>query len=106
MADFVTVDSLSSKLSVVGGAVTVLGLGPAGNTAPFGVYVSVTVPPAQYGESCHLELVLEEATGAPAEVPAPPDGTPKPLRMEQDFTFQEPKLPVSDSVKAFLPARA
>ena len=106
IGDFVAVDAMSSKLSVVGGGVTVLGLAPGGNTAPFGVYVSITVPPAQYGESSHVELVLEEAGGAPAEVPAPPDGTPKPLRMGQDVSFQEPNLPVSDSIKTFLPARA
>jgi hypothetical protein len=106
IGDFVAVDALSSKLSVVGGGVTVLGLATGGNTAPFGVYVSVTVPPAQYGESSHVELVLEEAGGAPAEVPSLPDGMPKPLRMGQDVAFHEPKLPGSDSIKMFLPARA
>ncbi len=106
MGDFVAVDATSGKLSMVGGGVTVLGTTPGGNTAPFGVYVSVTVPPAQYGESSHMELVLEEAGGTPVGVPAPPDGTPKPLRLGQGVSFEEPKLPITDSIKAFLPARA
>lgn len=106
MGDYVAVDSVSGKLSLVGGAVTVLGLTPGGNTAPFGIYVSITVPPSHYAETCHLEIVLEDAVGAPVVVESPPDGAPKPLRMGQDLTFKEPKLPASVSIKAFLPARA
>src|SRR5205823_1162275 len=59
-----------------------------GFTAPFGVYVSVTVPPELAGEETALELVLEDSAGEPVGV-AGPTGDVQAIRIGQNITFEE-----------------
>lgn len=104
LADYVAVDEASSKLSVVGGGLSVLGILNSGNTAPFGAYVSVTVPPAHYHARCQLRLALEDSSARPVLVPTLPPGAPEPLRLDRDLEFPAPKLPHGTPAD-FLPTR-
>ena len=52
MAEHVSVDQASKKLSIVGGGIIALGSQHGGGaTSPFGLFVSIAVPAAQYDEA-------------------------------------------------------
>lgn len=105
MADYVSVDQASRKLSVVGGGATVLAA-PAGSdmTSPFGLFVSIAVPSAQYDAQCSVEIVLEDSSGSPVALPSP-SAEPELLRIVRSVKLDEPKLPHETGPRNFLRAR-
>lgn len=88
IADYVSTDD-HGKVTVVGGGLTAVGVNPQlGFTMPFGVYVSVTVPPDLAGEEASLELVLEDANGEPVGIQGP-TGDFQTIRIGQNITFAD-----------------
>lgn len=88
IADYVSIVD-GGKVTVVGGGLTAVNVNPqVGFTAPFGVYVSVTVPPELAGEETALELVLEDVNGEPVGIQGP-TGEAQAIRIGQNITFEE-----------------
>lgn len=112
LADYVGGDD-ARKLNIIGGGLTVIGLlpqpstgMPGGTTAPFGVAVSVSVPPTLYGAEAALEVLLEDSAGVVVSV-AQGEGEPaQVLRMGQTLTFEEPVFPGMNVPRGVIPARA
>lgn len=105
MADHVSVDQSSKKLSIVGGGVAVLASPPGGGrTSPFGLFVSIAVPAAQYGAQCSVEIVLVDSAGNLATL-VTPTSEPEQLRIVRSFRLDQP-TPPSEGPRDFLRARA
>lgn len=87
IADFVNVDT-AGKVNIIGGGIQFLGSDPeTGLTAPFAVYVNVTVTIPMFEEmSAAVQVELVDADGQPVTVPSP-DG-PNMMRFNQDVDFR------------------
>jgi hypothetical protein len=91
MADYAAADT-AGKLNIIGGGLTAIGyVRDTGTTAAFAVVMSVTVPARHFNEACSVELVLEDAAGAPVSLPGPAPGQAQVLRIGQAIQFGEPK---------------
>ncbi len=92
LADYVAVDA-SGKLTAVGAAFTLTGLGPDGHTPPMHVAVLVDVPAHLVGQDFAMSVELrDDGSGAPVLV-AGQDGEPEPLRVAQVMRAQPPAVP-------------
>lgn len=106
MADYASVDTASKKLNIVGGGVSLIGaMARTGGTAPFGLAVTIAIPPTHYDAECDIEVILEDADGNPVSIPSP-TGETQPVRMGQRVKFDAPQLPQESNPKGYLPARA
>lgn len=91
VADYIAIDGLG-KLNVIGGNITAVGLIPlTGLTAPFGISVHVSVPPNLYNSETALEVLLEDSSGNPMQIPGP-TGETQILRIAQNVTLEEKNL--------------
>lgn len=92
IADFVNVDA-AGKVNIIGGGIQFLGSDPeTGLTAPFAVYVNVTVSIPLFDEtSAAVEVVLVDTDGQPVVVPSP-EG-PNIMRFNQDVDFRHTVRP-------------
>ncbi len=92
IADFVNVDA-AGKVNIIGGGIQFLGSDPeTGLTAPFAVYVNVTVSIPMFDEtSAEVEVVLVDTDGQPVIVPSP-EG-PNVMRFNQDVDFRHTVRP-------------
>lgn len=92
IADFVNVDA-AGKVNVIGGGIQFLGSDPGnGLTAPFAVYVNITVSIPMFEEtSAAVEVALVDTDGQPVTVPSP-DG-PNMMRFHQDVDFRHTLRP-------------
>ena len=80
MADYAVSDALG-KVQVIGGGVQVVARDPKnGNTAAFALVVSLTFPPDLYHEQYAFEVVLEDETGSPVQLPQPAGAGPAMVR--------------------------
>lgn len=92
LADYVAADS-NGKLTAVGAAFTLTGLGPDGNTPPQHVAVLVDVPASHLGQDFALGLsLLEEGSDSPVQIPGP-SGQMDALRVAQVVQAQAPSVP-------------
>lgn len=87
IADFVNVDA-AGKVNIVGGGIQFLGGDPeTGMTAPFAVYVNITVSiPVFEGTSAAVEVLLVDTDGQPITVPSPEGENT--MRFSQDVNFR------------------
>lgn len=70
-----------------------------------GIGIMVTVPWAQTNQQHKLEIELLTEDGMPVEPPSPPDGTPKPFRLEMSFNVgRPPNVSVGDNQHVALAA--
>ncbi|MHA7306067.1 DUF6941 family protein [Arthrobacter sp. TMN-49] len=92
IADFVNVDA-AGKVNIIGGGIQFLGFDPAsGLTAPFAVYVSVTVNiPSFEDASASVQVLLVDADGQAVAITGP-DGT-NTMRFSQDVDFRHIDAP-------------
>lgn len=92
LADFVNVDA-AGKVNIIGGGIQFLGSDPeTGLTAPFAVYVNITVSIPMFEEtSAAVEVALVDTDGQPVSVPSP-DG-PNIMRFNQDVDFRHTARP-------------
>ncbi|HUR51587.1 MAG TPA: hypothetical protein VMZ11_05645 [Mycobacteriales bacterium] len=92
LADYIAADA-GGKLTAVGAAFTLTGLGPDGHTPPQHVAVVVDVPPQHLGQDFALGISLvEEGSDAPVLVPGG-TGEPEALRVAQVVQAQAPSVP-------------
>jgi hypothetical protein len=90
IADYAVVDA-AGKLNIIGGGVSTLGyVANVGLTAPFALIAAVSVPPGHYNAECSLEIILEDASGAPVALPGP-SGEAQVMRIGQAVRFDEPR---------------
>jgi hypothetical protein len=113
LADYVSGDPSTRKLNIIGAGLTVIGLVPPTvpglpgvMTAPFGVAVTVSVPPELYGSGASLEVLLEDAQGALVTLPQNDGEVAQPLRLGQALTFEEPLFPGWNVPRGTMQARA
>jgi len=98
IADYASTDA-AGKLNLIGGGLAVIGVqgpqlgGSEGNTAPFGLFVSLAVGPRLYGSECAAELILEDESDQVVAVPTPDSKGSQPMRIAQNIVFEEPNLP-------------
>lgn len=87
IADFVNVDA-AGKVNIIGGGIQSLGLNPAtALTAPFSVFVNITVSIPLFSDSAAaVEVVLVDTDGQPVTV-AGPEGQGI-MRFTQDLDFR------------------
>lgn len=113
IADYVSADAVG-KLNLIGGGLSVIGMqtgqtpgAGTGNTAPFGVVVSIAAEPDMYGSECAFELILEDSSGEQVFLPNPGGkGVHHALRFAHDIVFEEPDFPQIPGVpKRSVPAR-
>lgn len=92
IADFVNVDA-SGKVNVIGGGIQFLGSDfDSGQTAPFSVFVSVTVSIPSFDETqAAVEVVLVDSDGQPVAVPSE-DGS-NVMRFSQSVDFRHTTTP-------------
>lgn len=71
IADYANADTVSGKANILGGGVTGIGLNAqSGLTAPFALFVSVSVPPSLANEEAAVEILLEDSAGEPVALPS------------------------------------
>lgn len=106
MADYAVSDALG-KVQVIGGGVQIVARDPkSGNTTAFAVVVGLSFPPDLYHEQYTLEVVLEDETGAPVQLPQPPGSSaPSVVRFGQSMQIEEPHVPGAGLPRRTLPAR-
>ncbi|WP_425864571.1 DUF6941 family protein [Arthrobacter sp. TWP1-1] len=92
IADFVNIDA-AGKVNVIGGGIQFLGSDPASDqTAPFSIFVSVTVSIPTFDETqATVEVVLVDSDGQPVTV-AGTDG-PNVMRFSQSVDFRHSATP-------------
>lgn len=92
IADFVNIDA-AGKVNIIGGGIQFLGGDPdTGLTAPFSVYVNITVTIPLFEEtSVPVEIVLVDADGQPVTVPSP-EG-PNTMRFSQEVDLRHTLRP-------------
>jgi hypothetical protein len=99
IADYASTDN-SGKLNAIGGGLSVIaprspqeGLAgvPLGLTSPFSLVVGASVPPTFYGTEVALEVVLEDLSGSPVQLPGPA-GQLQVMRIGQNIAFG-PRFP-------------
>lgn len=92
IADFVNVDA-AGKVNVIGGGIQFLGSDfDSGQTAPFSVFVSVTVSIPSFDETqAAVEVVLVDSDGQPVAVPSE-DGS-NVMRFSQSVDFRHTTAP-------------
>jgi len=64
------------KVTLVGAGISIFGLNPAGFTAPFVVWATVTFAPKFVDHRLEIELSLETEDGKPVYLPDTPGDTP------------------------------
>ena len=111
IADYAAVDAVG-KLNLIGGGLAVIGTqgdaigASAGNTAPFGVVISIAVGPELYNTECSFEVILEDAYGKPVPLPNLEGKGVQAVRFAQNVVLEEPALPQGSRVpRRSLPAR-
>lgn len=87
IADFVNVDA-AGKVNIIGGGIQFLGFDlESGLSAPFAVFVNVTVNIPQFEDtSASVEVLLVDTDGQPVTITGP-DGT-NTMRFTQDVDFR------------------
>ncbi|MTD16661.1 hypothetical protein GIS00_22250 [Nakamurella sp. YIM 132087] len=106
LADYAVTDPLG-KLHMVGGGLQLLGRDRnTGNTAAFALVVSMSFPPEVFHEQYAFEVVLEDLTGSPVELPHQQPGSSSPVvRFGQSLQVEEPNFPGSGLPRRTLPGR-
>lgn len=86
LADFVNVDS-AGKVNIIGGWIQFMGFDPASKlTAPFAVFVNVTVNiPSFEDTSATVEVLLVDADGHPVSITGPEGSNTMRFSHEVDF---------------------
>lgn len=92
IADFVNVDA-AGKVNIIGGGIQFLGSDPkTGLTAPFAVYVNITVTIPSFEEtSAAVEVLLVDADGQPVTLGGPEGENT--MMFQQDVDFRHPANP-------------
>lgn len=90
IADFVNVDA-AGKVNIIGGGIQFLGSDPnTGLTAPFAVYVNITVTIPLFEEtSAVVEVLLVDADGQPVTLAGPDGGNTMAFKQDVDFRHTE-----------------
>ncbi|MET4002800.1 hypothetical protein ABIB48_001518 [Arthrobacter sp. UYCu511] len=92
IADFVNIDA-AGKVNIIGGGIQFLGFDPdTGMSAPFSLFVSVTVSiPAFDSTQAVVEVALVDTDGRPVSVPA--SEGPNVLHFKQQVDFRHTMAP-------------
>ncbi|RAN69338.1 hypothetical protein B5P43_36525 [Bacillus sp. SRB_336] len=90
IADFVNVDA-AGKVNIVGGGIQFLGFDPAtGMTAPFYVFVNITVSiPTVEATQSAVEVILIDADGQPVTLNGPEGQNTVLFRQDVDFRHKD-----------------
>lgn len=111
IADYISADAVG-KLNLIGGGLSIIGTQPdalgasVGNSAPFGIVVSVAVGAELYGTEASFELVLEDSAGKPVALPSPDGKGTQTMRIAQNVMLEEPSYPLGMGIpRRTLPAR-
>ena len=84
LADFAQVSE--GKLNIIGGGWSVTGPFPV----PSAVAAKIEVPWDEANKRHHILLELKDEDGHPVELPTPPDGSPKPIKVSAELEVGRP----------------
>jgi len=107
LADYAVADQLG-KLQMVGGGLQIVGRDHTqGMSSAFALVVSLDFPPEVFNEQYTFEVVLEDLSGAPVELMAPPaHGNSNVMRFGQTLQVEEPSFRGNGVPRHALPARS